>query len=65
MSRPNLSRPRISRRHSSPAIGQRVWNTQPDGGLKGEGISPLSARGARARSIFGSGIGAASSSALV
>ena len=33
---------------SSPAIGQRVWNTQPEGGVKGEGISPLSARGARA-----------------
>ena len=31
----------------SPAIGQRVWNTQPVGGVKGDGISPRSARGAR------------------
>jgi hypothetical protein len=50
---------------SPSASGQRVWNTQPDGGLSGDGVSPLSARGARARSTDGSGTGAASKSAFV
>src|SRR4051794_31874184 len=45
------------RLHSSPAIGQRVWKTQPLGGVKGEGISPRSARGARGALDFGIGNG--------
>src|ERR1051325_4996858 len=45
------------------AMGQRVWKTQPDGGLSGVGMSPLS----RIRLFFsdGSGIGTAESSAFV
>jgi hypothetical protein len=32
----------ICSRHSGKASGQRVWNRQPEGGLIGLGISPVS-----------------------
>src|SRR5690606_12612233 len=49
--------------HSFVAIGQRVRNTQPDGGLMGLGMSPW--RMTRSRFTVGSGIGTAESSASV
>jgi hypothetical protein len=55
----------MTSRHSGPAIGQRVWNTQPEGGDSGLGSSPRISRGSRPRSTVGSGTGAASSSAFV
>src|SRR5688572_13502570 len=53
------------RRHSSLASGQRVLKTQPVGGARWLGNSPLIRRGARPFSTVGSGIGAASSRTLV
>ena len=47
------------------AMGQRVWNRQPEGGLIGDGISPDSSTRRRPRCSFGSGSGIAESSALV
>src|SRR5205807_8059099 len=47
------------------AIGQRGWKRHPDGGLTGDGISPLSVIGARSRSTTGSGTGIEDSSAFV
>ena len=44
---------------------QRVRNTQPDGGLIGEGKSPSSNSMDLLRSNFGSGIGTADIKALV
>src|ERR687888_505079 len=52
-------------RHRSIAIGQRGWNTQPDGGLSGLGTSPRSTTRSRRASSSGSGIGTADSSARV
>ncbi len=49
----------------SNAIGQRVWKRQPEGGLTGEGMSPLMMIRLRRRSTTGSGIGIAESSAWV
>src|ERR1700735_5217787 len=49
----------------STAIGQRVRNTQPDGGLIGEGSSPERAMRVLLRSKSGSGTGTADSSAWV
>ena len=45
------------------ACGQRVRNTQPDGGATGLGMSPFS--GTATLSISGSGFGLAASSACV
>jgi len=45
------------------AAGQRVRNTQPEGGAMGLGMSPCS--GTRVRRRVGSGTGAVASSALV
>jgi hypothetical protein len=47
------------------AIGHRVWNRHPEGGLTGDGISPFNRIGARARSTAGSGTGIELSSARV
>ena len=47
------------------ALGHRVRNTQPDGGLIGEGRSPISNWMILLRSILGSGIGMADSNASV
>ena len=44
---------------------QRVWKWQPDGGLTGDGTSPLRMIRRRRRSTSGSGIGTADSSATV
>src|SRR5438445_635491 len=52
-------------RPGTRAIGQRVWNLHPDGGLTGDGISPLSVIGARSFSTIGSGTGIELSRALV
>ena len=52
-------------RHSSWANGQRGWKRQPVGGLTGLGTSPVRIMRWRLRSIAGSGIGTAESSALV
>src|SRR6516164_11827071 len=49
----------------STAIGQRGWNTQPDGGLIGLGTSPFTGRNLRSASTLGSGTGTASRSARV
>ena len=38
-------------------MGQRGWNTQPDGGLSGLGTSPARIVGRRLASTTGSGIG--------
>ena len=51
--------------HSWVASGQRGWNTQPDGGLSGLGSSPLMIVRGLVRSMTGSGMGAAASSAFV
>ncbi len=66
----DVSRTNLSHlRNNAPAFlaGDRAAGMEhaAGGGFKGDGISPFSARGARARSTRGSGIGAASSSALV
>jgi hypothetical protein len=45
--------------------GQRVRNTQPEGGARGEGISPLSGADRRARARTGSAMGTDCSSARV
>ena len=50
---------------SSIATGHRVWNTHPDGGFSGLGISPSSTIRSLRRSNSGSGIGMAERSALV
>jgi len=47
------------------AIGHRVWNRHPDGGLTGDGISPLISIGSRSRSTTGSGTGIDDKSAFV
>ena len=47
------------------AFGQRVRNTQPDGGSIGEGMSPGSSCSTLWRSTRGSGTGMADSSASV
>jgi len=52
-------------RHSSCAIGQRVWNRQPGGGRAGLGISPCKGTRGLARCAAGSGSGTASSRARV
>ena len=44
---------------------QRGWNTQPEGGLAGLGTSPSRMMRRRLRSVCGSGIGTAESSASV
>ena len=49
----------------SCARGQRGWNTQPLGGLAGLGTSPSRTMRRRDRSVCGSGIGTAESSASV
>jgi hypothetical protein len=49
----------------STAIGQRGWNTQPDGGWIGLGTSPFTGRNLRPASTLGSGTGTASRSARV
>ena len=49
----------------STAIGQRGWNTQPDGGWIGLGTSPFTGRSLRPASTLGSGTGTASRSARV
>ena len=54
-----------ARRHSSMAIGQRGWKTQPGGGWSGLGTSPPSTMRSRRASTAGSGIGTAESSAFV
>ena len=46
-------------------MGQRVRNTQPEGGASGEGSSPFNAVTSRPRSISGSGTGAVAMSAWV
>ena len=45
--------------------GQRVLNTQPGGGRSGDGTSPVRMMRSRLRSISGSVIGTAESSAFV
>jgi hypothetical protein len=50
---------------SGCAMGQRVTNRQPLGGLIGIGGSPLSGRLRRPRSSFGSGTGTATISVWV
>lgn len=55
----------MTSRHSSIAIGQRVWKTQPGGGRNGDGTSPTRMMRSRVRSISGSVIGTAESSARV
>ena len=45
--------------------GHRVWKRQPDGGLDGEGRSPVSRMRSRRSSISGSGTGTADMSAIV
>ena len=42
-----------------------MWKRQPDGGLTGEGMSPVRTMRLRRRSTLGSGIGIAESSACV
>jgi len=51
--------------HASTAIGQRVWNTQPAGGVNGLGMSPRSTILSRWRSILGFGSGTADKRACV
>ena len=51
--------------HSSVAIGHLGWKTQPVGGFKGLGTSPLSVTRSRWASITGSGIGTADNKAEV
>ena len=51
--------------HTSVAFQQRVRKRHPDGGSVGVGGSPSSTMRRRPRSISGSGIGAADSSAWV
>ncbi len=41
----------------SNAIGQRVWKRQPEGGLTGDGMSPVRMMRLRRDSTLGSGIG--------
>ena len=47
------------------AMGQRGWNTQPDGGLSGLGTSPPQHHALAPRLDAGSGMGTAESSACV
>ena len=51
--------------HSSMANGHRVWKWQPDGGLIGDGTSPVKMIRSRVAYISGSGTGTAEISARV
>ena len=51
--------------HSSTVKGQRVWNTQPEGGFAGLGGSPLRMKRLRCLSNLGRGMGTAEMSDCV
>ena len=58
----------VTQRSGLPSFSRsqhRVWNRQPDGGLTGDGTSPLRMIRRRRDSMTGSGIGTADSSATV
>ena len=66
--RPEQPGPRSEQRSGLPSRSRsqhRVWKWQPDGGLTGDGTSPLRMIRRRRRSTFGSGIGTADRSATV
>ena len=50
--------------HSGIALGQRVWNTHPEGGAAGLGMAPSRIVRSRFRSTAASGMGTADSSAF-
>ena len=55
----------VTSAHSSVAMGQRGWNTQPVGGFNGLGTSPDRMMRSLWASMIGSGMGTADSNALV